>query len=191
MLIFIWQETPLKDFTFQAIGLLVVIFVALSIVMGRKGKRLSLNRTVGIIILNTIIVLLIFATGDFSSPFFFLVYLIILALVFVFEPYSIIAFCTGAVLIFIPTALQGDIFSNFIKLGSIILVSPLAFFFGKEFHKSKAEEVAKHEDIIDEIKKDVKEVLEKEEKLNKHDRDKLSQAVKKAEKLKEDYEETL
>jgi len=133
-------------------------------------------------ILNTIILLFVFSTGGLSSGFFFLLYFVVFALVFVFEPYTIIAFTIGIVLIFIPEAIKGDVVGNFIRLGSIILISPLAFFFGREYKKS-----GEREDAIESIEKDVKEVIKKEKvNLSKEDLEKLSDVVEETEKLREE-----
>ncbi len=190
VLIFIWQESPASSFTLQAIGVLVAVYVAISIVAAQKNKRVSLGGALGIFILNTIIILFIFATGGLDSPFFFLLYLIILALVFVFEPYAIIPFASGVIMVFLPLALKGDLIGNLIKLGSVILISPLALYFGREYQKSEAEEVITRRDEIKEIKQSVEDVMRDEkEKLSKHDMQKLATAAKKAEELKEQYED--
>lgn len=163
-------------------GFLIVIYIISSLATSKKGKQISLGGPLGMFILNTIILLFVFSTGGLSSGFFFLLYFVVFALVFVFEPYTIIAFTIGIVLVFIPEAIKGDVFGNFIRLGSIVLISPLGFFFGKEYKKS-----GEREDAIESIGKDVKEVVEKEkEKISSEDLDKLSQVVEETEKLAEE-----
>jgi len=159
-----------------------VIYIISSFATAKKGKQISLDGPLGMFILNTIILLFVFSTGGLSSGFFFLLYFVVFALVFVFEPYTIIAFTIGIVLVFTPDAIKGDIFGNFLRLGSIVLISPLAFFFGKEYKKS-----GEQEDTIESIGKDVKEVVEKEKgRMSPEDLEKLSQVVEETEKLQKE-----
>ena len=181
-LVFIWQVSPLSSYTLPIIGFLIVIYIISSLATTKRGKQISLDGPLGMFILNTIILLFVFSTGGLSSGFFFLLYFVVFALVFVFEPYTIIAFTIGIVLIFIPEAIKGDVVGNFIRLGSIILISPLAFFFGREYKKS-----GEREDAIESIEKDVKEVIKKEKvNLSKEDLEKLSDVVEETEKLREE-----
>ena len=180
-LVFLWQASPLSSYTLPIIGFLIVIYIVSSLAQTKKGKQVSLGGPLGMFILNTIILLFVFSTGGLSSGFFFLLYFVVFALVFVFEPYTIIAFAIGIVLTFMPEAIKGDVVGNFVKLGSIILISPLAFFFGKEYRKSD-----ERDDTIESIGKDVKEVIEKEKgKISKEDLRKLSEEVKKKKKIRE------
>lgn len=181
-LVFLWQASPLSSYTLPIIGFLIIVYVVSSLATTKKGKQISLGGPLGMFILNTIILLFVFSTGGLSSGFFFLLYFVVFALVFVFEPYTIIAFTIGIVLIFIPEAIKGDAVGNFIRLGSIILISPLAFFFGREYKKS-----GEREDAIESIGKDVKEVIKKEKvNLSKEDLEKLSDVVEETEKLREE-----
>ncbi len=181
-LVFIWQVSPLSSYTLPIIGFLIVIYIISSLATTKRGKQISLDGPLGMFILNTIILLFVFSTGGLSSGFFFLLYFVVFALVFVFEPYTIIAFTIGIVLIFIPEAIKGDVVGNFIRLGSIILISPLAFFFGREYKKS-----GEQEEAIESIGKDVKDVIKKEKvNLSKEDLEKLSDVVEEAEKLRKE-----
>lgn len=189
-LVFLWQVSPLSLYTLPIIGFLVVVFIVSSFATSKGGKQISLGGPLGIFILNTVILLFVFSTGGLSSGFFFLLYFVVFALVFVFEPYTIIAFAIGIVLIFIPEAIKGDIFGNFIRLGSIVLISPLAFFFGKEYKKS-GEDIEKikekTKDSAEKIQSQVEDVLEEEKpKLKKKDVEKLEEVVEETEKLREE-----
>lgn len=186
-LVFVWTNSPLAEFTIQIIGILIGLYIVASFAGSRRGKKLSFGGAFGIFSLNTIILLFIFATGGMSSSFFFLIYFIIFALVFVFEPYTIISFCIGAVLLLLPIALRDDVTGNIIKLASIILISPLALFFGHEYQKSELDEQEKKEKIAEKIEEDIEEVIESEKgKLDKKDIQKLRDAVAEADKIKED-----
>ncbi|OGH23334.1 MAG: hypothetical protein A2958_00200 [Candidatus Levybacteria bacterium RIFCSPLOWO2_01_FULL_38_13] len=176
-LVFVWQDSPLSGYTLQIIGFLIAVYIISSLAKSRKGKQISLGGPLGVFILNTIILLFVFATGGLSSSFFFLLYFVVLALVFIFEPYAVIPFVMGIVLIFLPSAIKDDVVANFIKLGSIVLISPLAFFFGREYQKSGQDEEA-----FEKIEEDVKDVLKSEKgKLEEEDVKKLEDVIEEAE----------
>ena len=77
---------------------------------------------------------------------------------------------------FLPNALQGDTFGNFLKIGSLLLISPLAYFFGREYRKSDSQEgdiealEERTKEAADTISEDVEEVI-KDEKANLKEQD--------------------
>ncbi len=147
----------------------------------------------GIFILNTIILLLVFATGSISSSLFFLLYFLGFGIAFVFEPPAIFIFIVGAVLVFLPDALKGDTFGNLIRVGSLLLISPLAYFFGREYRKSDKEESdiealeERTKEAADTISEDIEEVI-KDEKANLKEQDvqKLNEILEETEDLRQE-----
>lgn len=192
--VYIWQNSPLKEYTVQLLGLFIALY--LIVVAKRKGKTfLQLGRDggIGIFILNTLVFLLIFATGGLNSALFFILYFIAFGIAFVFDPLCVFVFIAGSILIFIPDAQAGDFTANALKIASIALVSPLAFFFGKEYQKSDLqdekinaiEERAK--EASNNISKDVEEIIEDEkEVLKQEDLDKLNEILEETEDLREE-----
>jgi hypothetical protein len=168
VIVFIWGQTPLSNYTVQILGFLVVLYLIVS--ARKKGKgflTMGGEGPWGIFILNTIILLLIFATGSISSSLFFLLYFLGFGIAFVFEPPAIFVFIVGAVLVFLPDALKGDTFGNFIKVGSLLLISPLAYFFGREYRKSDKQEDdiqaldERTKEAADTISEDIEEVVKR------------------------------
>lgn len=192
--VYFWQKTPLADYTIQALGFLVFIFLITS----ARKKRFDLGATLGegslaIFVLNTIILLLIYSTGLFDSTLFFLLYFLGFGIAFVFEPAIVFVFVIGIALVFLEEALQNDVMRNFILLGSLVLISPLAYFFGKSYRKSE-EDQAKLQDIKErtnesakEISDDVEELLEEEKTILKpKDVEKLNDILEETETLREE-----
>lgn len=192
-LVFAWQQSPLSGHTIQIIGFLVLVYI-ISSLTGKKLKQISLDGPLGIFVLNTVVLLFIFSTGGISSGFFFLLYFALFAIVFVFEPPAIVAFIVGAVLIFLPDALRDDVTGNFIKLGSLILISPLAFLLGKEHTKEDSDKNPQEtknqiEDSIDEIEENVEDVASGEKNnLKPESVKKLKNVIEKTEELREEIE---
>lgn len=192
--IFVWQNTPLTNYTVAILGLLVTLYL---IVSARKGGRGFLSMggegPWGIFILNTLIFLLIFSTDSINSSLFFLLYFLGFGIAFVFEPPVTFVFILGAVLIFIPDALKADTMNNFLKLGSLLLISPLAFFFGKEYRRADKQQESieslkeRTKDSADTISEDIEGVISNEkENLKQKDMEKLNEVLEETEDLREE-----
>jgi len=194
VIVFIWEQTPLSDYTVQILGFLVVLYVIVS--ARKKGAgffTMGGDGPWGILILNTIVLLLIFATGSISSSLFFLLYFLGFGIAFVFEPPAIFVFIVGAVLVFLPDALKGDTLGNFLRVGSLLLISPLAYFFGREYRKSDKEEgdiealEERAKEAADTISEDVEEVVKNEKQnLKQEDIEKLNEILEETEDLREE-----
>ena len=194
VLVFIWEQTPFSGYTIQALAILVALYLIIS--ARKKGQgflTMGGDGPWGIFILNTIILLLIFATGSISSGLFFLLYFLGFGIAFVFEPPAIFVFIVGAVLIFLPDTLKGDTFGNFIKVCSLLLISPLAYFFGREYRKSDQQEgdiealEERTKEAADTISEDVEEIVKNEKQnLKQEDMEKLNEILEETEDLRQE-----
>lgn len=132
--VFVLDETPAGDYTIEAVAILIMLYFFL--LLYRRKKHIDMFNTNGlsdIFILNTVILLLIIMTGAIYSPLYFLVYFLAFGITFIFEPATAFLFAIGAIAIFIPEALKNYSLESFIKVGSILLISPLAYFFGQGY----------------------------------------------------------
>lgn len=195
VLIFVWQKANLYDYTVPFLGALIALYLIVSVTRKNSKGFLSSGKegSFGIFVLNTLIFLLIFSTDSINSPLFFLIYFLAFSIAFVFEPMVIVVFILGAVLIFLPDALRSNVTFNLIKLGSILLISPLAYFFSLEYRKNQAqqEEVEalkeRTKDAADTISKDLEDVIKDEkENLKQKDMDKLNDVLEQTEDLREE-----
>ena len=195
--VFVWKETPLINYTVALSGVLIVGYILLS--ARKKGKgfiNMGGEGPWGIFFLNTVILLLIFSTGGIDSALFFLLYFLGFGIAFVFEPMLIFVFVLGVILIFVPDAIKGDLLVNSLKLGSLLLISPLAFFFGIEYRKNDKEDEAiealeeRTKEAADTISEDIEEVI-KDEKANlkEEDMEKLNEILEETEDLREESKE--
>lgn len=207
--IFLWKESPLAEFTIPTLGFLVFLYLLLSskkpllwkksqsvenrqeYSAGQNKKKAFNKDEINIFILNTIVFLLIFSTGSLRSPLFFLLYFISFGIAFVLLPQIVFVFILGSILIFLPDALSNQtssdtklILENLIKLASLGLISPLAYFFGREYqeriiHQEQDKEVAEI------ISNEAANVLNNEEdRLNEEDKEQLVDIIEESEKLK-------
>lgn len=140
--VFVWQLLGLTELTVPIIGLLAFGYLLLSrrakkadpsAGSGQDRKNVATLDEMTIAILTALVLVLIVDTGGLSSPVFFLLYFIPFAICFVLLPEAAIVYLAGVALLFLPTSFGADMTNNLIKLGSIVLITPLAYFFGKEY----------------------------------------------------------
>jgi hypothetical protein len=192
--IFVCVNSPLSQYTVPILGLLIVSYLLVSSRKGGKGFfSMGGEGPWGIFALNTLVFLLIFSTEGIKSPLFFLLYFLSFGIAFVFEPITVFVFILGSLFILFPQALALDTTNNLLKLGSLLLISPLAFFFGREYKKSYKDDEAieglkeRTKDAADTISKDVEDVLKKEkENLKPEDVEKLNDALEQTADLREE-----
>lgn len=142
ILVLIWQYLGLTELTVPAIGLLAFSYLLLSrrakkneakVESSKAVRKFSQVDEITTAILTCLVLILINDTGGLHSPVFFLLYFIPFAICFVLVPEVAAVYLLGIVILFLPGALQKDLADNLIKLGSVGLITPLAYFFGKEY----------------------------------------------------------
>lgn len=192
IIVLAWSSVNFQTLTAPFLGLLVATYLILSLRKRGKGFiTLGGDGPWGIFILNTLIFVLVFATGSVNSPLFFLLYFLSFGISFVFEPATTFIFIIGALIILLPDAFRIDLTDNIIKLSSLVLISPLAYFFGKEYRNREKdeEEIVELEEgakeAADTISEDVDEVLDDEKGiLDKKDVEKLNDVLEETEELR-------
>lgn len=195
-IVFIWEQTGADAYTIQAVALLVVVYLGLSFWRRKRQQEANFGGSADIFILNTAIFLLIYTTGNIYSPLYFLLYFLGFGITFIFEPATVFLFTIGAVLIFLPEAMTNGAVESYIKLGSLLLISPLAFFFGQEYRdrdrqEAEIEDMAERgKDAADTISEDVHEVLTEEKaKLEPETVEKLNDILEETEDLRSEAEQ--
>ncbi|HSW97641.1 MAG TPA: hypothetical protein VLF89_07495 [Candidatus Saccharimonadales bacterium] len=183
------EEQFLSDYRTQIIGILIISYFAITFLRRKYAKDKTgetFSSSSDIFIVNTIVILLIIATGNIYSPVFFLAYFLCFGITFIFEPITVFIFAIGTVLIFLPYALQNLALEGFIKLGSMFLIAPLAFFFGKEYkdREKLARKVEETKEEARNISKDIETVIGNEKNMQPENAVKLSDALNRTRKLK-------
>lgn len=166
--------------TVPFLGILVILYLIFS----HRKKIENFN----LFILISLVLILIFSTGEISSPLFFLLYFLSFAVAFAFDPKVVFVFTAGLIVALFPGALKTDLTHNLILLFSLFLLSPIAFFLGIDYHeKQKARK--KIEDMNSKaqaIENDIEDVLyDDEQSLNANTADKLNEALLEAEEVEE------
>lgn len=190
LLAFLWHISIFSQYTIEAVGVILVVYILLS-ARNKKPKFIS-ESPFTIFALTTIVLLLIFETGGFNSSLFFLLYFIIFGVAFIFDPRLVFVFAAGAVIIFAQFVLQNDVVGNLIKLGSLLLVSPLAYFFGSQRRgEEKLDDLKERaKDSADTISKDVEGVLkDQKQSLPPQDVEKMNEVLEETEDLRSETKE--
>jgi hypothetical protein len=188
LLVFIWQATSFSAFSVPVVGFLVFIFLLVSM---RNKKSMNFGGSGSFLFINTVLLLLVFSTGGITSNLFFILYFLLFGSAFIMDPRSVFAYPVGILIIFWPHLFAGDVTENLIKVGGVILLSPLAYLFGQQFKHSDAqldEVLATKErgaDAADEIAKDVEDLLhQSKSELNEKEVQKLNEILEETEDLR-------
>lgn len=188
LLVFVWQNTQFANFTIPAVGFLIFMFLLISM---RTKKNLNFGGPLNFFLLNTVLLLFIFSTGGISSNLFFILYFLLFGAAFIMDPRTVFIFPLGAIIVFWSVIFKDDVGGNLIKIGSLMLLSPLAYFFGNQFRKNEeqADEVIKTKErsvgAADEISHDVGEVVESaKQKLTPPEVQKLNDVLEETEDLR-------
>lgn len=140
ILTWLWTTTEgLSFYTLQLVALLILIYFIKNVLKLKiVNWELKINRYIDATILTMVILLLIFSTGGLSSPLFFLTYFLLFGISFLFKPNLAI---TYSFILIVFLASQGNLEypHNLLRLFSLLLVSPLALFFGQQFLQNLAD----------------------------------------------------
>ena len=213
--IFAWEQGPFSGYTVQLLAIMIVIYLVVQFAR-RKIKKKDTLASFGsaqdkdtaqddaylggipdVFTLNTAIFLLIYATGQMASWFFFLLYFLGFGITFIFEPATVFVFALGTIAIFVPEVIKnGGSIGTYIQLGSFLLISPLPYFFGREYRdrEDEEQEIEKLEERSEEagktISQDVEEVIKNEKKnLKPEDVEKLNEILEETEDLRSERTE--
>ncbi|MDP3955561.1 MAG: hypothetical protein Q8Q15_04355 [bacterium] len=127
VLTFAWTKNPtLSLYTLQATAVLVLVYFANQFFGRHRGFGLAIDG----LIFTTITLLLVSQTGGLASPLFFLFYLLLFGLALFFEPIPTLVFSIMLVAFF---AGQAKNLEGIVQLASLVIITPLALFFGKQY----------------------------------------------------------
>ncbi len=120
---------------------ILAFFIVFSIIYITLKKR-SLNSTqlfsgnpLELYGLTVVITLIISITNGLASPLFFFLYFLLFLIAFMGQAITVWSLLTALLLFFIPQA-SGNFDSNtVIKLGSLLLITPISYFVAKELER--------------------------------------------------------
>lgn len=195
--IFVILITALGLFSFMSVFVGIFTFAYLLIMLSkRKAKQArpgipGLNDLLSQMMVTLVVLLLLLLTGSLSSPLFFLLYLLSFSIGFTLMPEMVFVFSLLVLLFFLPGLKETDVTGNILKLGSFILLSPLAYFFGKEYREKQRfdeAETARTQatlEATEQIRTDVSQLLKDEkDTLKPEDVERLNDILEETEEIK-------
>ena len=159
-LAFFWTSNPhLSYYNLQLIAGFVLFFFLNQIISRRHRQKINL--TIDAVIFTVITLLLVISTGGLTSPLFFLIYFLMFGLALLFEPLISVSLTAAIVLFFLFSPTKEEPVAELLQLFSLLLITPVALFFGKQYLKVlEDEEKIK---ILEEEEKIIEEQIAKEE----------------------------
>jgi hypothetical protein len=131
ILAFFWTNHPtLSPYTLQLVGAVVLFFFLNQFIASRNKEKRQANLTIDAIIFTMVILLLVISSGSLTSPLFFLVYFLMFGLSLLFEPLIVLPLTLAIILFFALTPTKQDPSYIALQLFSLLLITPLALFFG-------------------------------------------------------------
>jgi len=154
---YFWVSNPvISPYSLQLIALLVLVYFVNYFVFAKKDFYQKSTLILDSIIFTMIIYLLVSSTGNFQSPLFFLFYFLAFGVSLLFQPATSLVLM-GIIVFFLSKSIHlGNLYDNFAKAISLLLVAPLSVFFGRQY--LKAQEAQKRIKIL----KDYTKVVEKD-----------------------------
>lgn len=137
LMVYIINNSPLLEFSSYILAILIIFSIIYITLVKRSKKREqlftgSLPEVFGFV---SVVLLIVTSTNGLSSPLFFFLYFVLFGISFLARPASSLIFLLGIILYFIPEAFEVKTTENFIKLGSLVLIGPIAYFFGREYER--------------------------------------------------------
>ena len=132
VLAFFWTSNPfLSIYTLQLTAVFILLFFLNQfLARHRRGK---INLTIDAVVFTMVVMLLVTSTGGLTSPLFFLIYFLMFGLALFFEPLITLTLTAAMILFFIFTPTKQNTAEEALQLFSLLLVTPLALFFGKQY----------------------------------------------------------
>lgn len=132
LLVWFWTNSPFwSQYNLVLTAIAVMLYFLGHLIKKRAANQLN-QLTWDITIITAVVLVIVNSTGGLNSPFFFLTYLLLFITALVFEiPISFVL--TSALALFFSNSLTSS--RTAIQLFSLLLISPLAIYFGKQYER--------------------------------------------------------
>lgn len=136
LLSYLFSISKLTYFTPQLIALISIAIIILYF----------LKKTLSLHLIALLINIIVFATNGLNSPFFFLIYFLLFVIAFQNPPSTTLSYSLFLVLILSQSL---NSFVSAISLSSLLLITPLAWFIGRQFLEKMKNEMILEDDETD------------------------------------------
>jgi hypothetical protein len=199
--VWITQNTFLSNYSTYLLAILIIfsaIYISIrrhkmasALGVKKRSKSASEMLSGGPFELFTVIAIITFIialTNGLFSPLFFFIYFILFLIAFLCEPTAVWIYLAAIILYFIPQAVQNLNAESLIKVGSLLLISPIAYFIGQELKRRQLLN-RKIEAKTDEIIFDAKVLKEAGAQKSSDESEAIDEIIEEASSLKNDTED--
>ncbi len=156
-------KTPLAEYSLQISGLLVALYMLISFLIRKKFLTAGSRVVFDIFIFSFAVSFLLFTTGGFTSPIFFLTYFLLFGMALLSAPVTSVVAALVFAILFVLTP-RSDFWTEILQIVSLIAIAPISTMFGKQYIQILKDEqkiqVLKNvsQDFMEEIKSQEEEV---------------------------------
>jgi hypothetical protein len=110
----------------------MIVYAGVSFLIRKRILSIDLKVTLDVLVFSLTVSLLIFTTGGFASPVFFLSYFLLFGVTLFSSPITATAITVTFALLFIVAPKQ-DFWMDLLQIGSLLAIAPLSVLFGKQY----------------------------------------------------------
>lgn len=157
LVLWFWVNNPiLANYNLQLTGFIVFVYFFFKLILRRQNDQDS-NLILDAVVFTDLLLIILSSTGGLSSSLFFLIYFLLFVVSLLFDPPTTLTLTLTLTLFFANTLITTH---AALQLFSLLLFSPLAIYFGKQYlHLLEAK------DRIKIIKKEKKLLIKEGQKL--------------------------
>ena len=114
----------------QLISVITIAYIVFQFIA--KKRPIANKLVIDFLLLTTLIYLIVFSTGALYSPLYFLIYFLLFAIALLYEPSAAFSLAIISTFFFLLTP-RKELLIEFLQIGSLYLIAPLANIFGKQY----------------------------------------------------------
>lgn len=135
--LFAFIHSPFAIYSPYLFAFLVLISLIEPVIRTTITINLDQDNLLTTAVVIMLILLICAMTGGFLSPFFFLFYFLCFVVSFFLDPTMVIVLIVATLLMFVPDIVIVSLMDSSLRIGSLILMAPLAYVFGKNYREDK------------------------------------------------------
>jgi len=129
---FIISQSPFSAFSLQITGLTVSLYIVVSFLIRKKIVSINVKVMSDIIIFSFAVSLILFSTGGFNSPIFFLTYFLLFGLSLLSSPITSVVAAIIFTVLFVLSP-RTDLWMEILQIISLIAIAPISAVFGRQY----------------------------------------------------------
>lgn len=156
-------QTSLSEYSLQISGILVAIYMLFSFLIRKKFLGPASRIPFDIFVFSFAVSFLLFTTGGFTSPVFFLAYFLLFGISLLSAPVTSVVAALVFAILFILTP-KVDLWTEVLQIVSLLAIAPISLAFGKQYiqilENERKIKLLKNveQDFVEEIKSQEEEV---------------------------------